>query len=410
VLLFPLVLPARQQPAAAAAFAVAAILAVTHSALPVHCIDPTSACAALCCRPGSSPQLLLRVLSDALQAGSYLGLQQQLLMRGLLQEMDIPCTFESEQQQQEAIDSSQSSADTGSAAAAAAAAAEDNSTSSSSVGNAESSLSSADGYDDYGVYKQLQSSADQQQQPQQQQGDNPKGRKLSKSAARRQHKRARKQQQQQRGAAASAWGSGFDPVAHQQQQQQQQPRNYSELWGEPGQYSPWYDWHRHNLQRMGWNPNSSSSSSVGPWGQQSALDSAFWRRAAADAQDAQERAVDAVLGGFAAQETWRQQRAVDAGFGWYEDAPEWQWAANAAFDEPANEAEDAQEEGVWQSFVRKKQRWVKVKVEREDGQEEEVWQRRLKVEREWVKCAGLGDDEDEWPSGRDEDGETKEAK
>jgi hypothetical protein len=254
-------LQAWQQPAAAATSAAAAIhLYLYLHYLCLYCSFP------LCCRPGSSPQLLLRVLSDALPAGSYLGLQQQLLMRGLLQDMDIPCTFEGKQQQDEAVDSSQSSAGTGSATAAAAAAAEDNSTSSSSGGNGYSSLSSADGYDDYGVYKQVQSRADQQQQ-QQQQGDNSKGRKLSKSAARRQRKRARKQQQQQLDSTASAWGSGFDPAAHQQRQQQQQPRNYSELWGGVGQYSPRYDWHHHNLQIMGWNPNSSSSS-VGPWGQQ----------------------------------------------------------------------------------------------------------------------------------------------
>jgi hypothetical protein len=52
---------------------------------------------------------------------------------------------------------------------------------------------------------------------------------------------------------------------------------------------------------------------------------------------------------------------------------------------------------------------VKVKVEGEDGQEEEVWERRLKIKREWVKCAGLGEDEDESPSGGDKD-EKKETK
>jgi hypothetical protein len=85
------------------------------------------------------------------------------------------------------------------------------------------------------------------------------------------------------------------------------------------------------------------------------LDSAFGG-AAAEAQDAHEGAVDPGLGGSAAEETRGQQWAVDAGFGGYEDAPQWQWAANAAFDQDAGEPQDAQEKGAWKCVVRQRQR------------------------------------------------------
>lgn len=42
----------------------------------------------------AAPVLLLGRLSSALPAGAFLALQQQLMGRGLLQQLEIPCTFE----------------------------------------------------------------------------------------------------------------------------------------------------------------------------------------------------------------------------------------------------------------------------------------------------------------------------
>jgi hypothetical protein len=293
------------------------------------------------------------VLSDALSPSAYLGLQQQLLMRGLLQELEIPCSFESseqQQQQEEASASSSTSSSTGDNATAAPAAASEL----ARGGDKEDAAAApaADAFVEYGVYKQTGSSnAEEQQQQQGSALDTFKAAKLSKRTMKKLRKQALHQEAERIDSAFDFFGRGADV----------------------GQYSPQYKW-----SSAPWGSSSSSGGLENPWASaMPKLHDPFnglyheWDRSWCQEGDGSSTAQEAE--GDSEQQQCPAEQAGSA-------------ADAAAAEGPA--AALAEE---WLSSTAAGTAEAAEAADYDADQREQRWQQMLQAERQWVDFAGLDD-------------------